>query len=84
VRQSGAYPVTNISNTNPPHRRSLWKPESRCLVPANSFAVYAPEPNPQKFTGHELVRMYREVLNLRIASTATETLRSAGKQILSP
>ena len=47
VRQSGAYPVTNLSNTNPPHRRSLWKPESRCLVPANSFAEYAPEPNPE-------------------------------------
>jgi putative SOS response-associated peptidase YedK len=31
-------PVTNIR----------WlKPESRCLVPANSFAEYAPEPNPE-------------------------------------
>jgi hypothetical protein len=26
----------------------MWlKPENRCLVPANSFAEYAPEPNPQ-------------------------------------
>jgi putative SOS response-associated peptidase YedK len=24
------------------------KPENRCLVPANSFAEYAPEPNPEK------------------------------------
>jgi putative SOS response-associated peptidase YedK len=23
------------------------KPENRCLVPANSFAEYAPEPNPE-------------------------------------
>jgi putative SOS response-associated peptidase YedK len=23
------------------------KPEHRCLVPANSFAEYAPEPNPE-------------------------------------
>ena len=27
--------------------RAWLKPESRCLVPANSFAEYAPEPNPQ-------------------------------------
>jgi hypothetical protein len=26
----------------------MWlKPENRCLVPANSFAEYAPEPNPE-------------------------------------
>jgi hypothetical protein len=26
----------------------MWlKPENRCLVPANSFAKYAPEPNPE-------------------------------------
>ena len=25
----------------------LLKPENRCLVPANSFAEYAPEPNPE-------------------------------------
>jgi putative SOS response-associated peptidase YedK len=27
--------------------RSWLKPENRCLVPANSFAEYAPEPNPE-------------------------------------
>jgi putative SOS response-associated peptidase YedK len=26
----------------------MWlKPENRCLIPANSFAEYAPEPNPE-------------------------------------
>src|SRR4029450_4589275 len=34
---------------NPPslHWRMWLKPESRCLVPFNSFAEYAPEPNPE-------------------------------------
>jgi putative SOS response-associated peptidase YedK len=31
-------------NTSSPHWRGGLKPESRCLVPANSFAEYAPEP----------------------------------------
>jgi len=38
-------PVTNIRNTSASHWRMWLKPESRCLVPANSFAEYAPEPN---------------------------------------
>jgi putative SOS response-associated peptidase YedK len=42
----GGPPVTNIRNTSSPHWRGWLKPESRCLVPANSFAEYAPEPNP--------------------------------------
>jgi putative SOS response-associated peptidase YedK len=40
-------PVTNIRNTASPHWRGWLKPENRCLVPANSFAEYAPEPNPE-------------------------------------
>ena len=40
-------PVTNIRNTSSPHWRSWLKPETRCLVPFNSFAEYAPEPNPE-------------------------------------
>jgi putative SOS response-associated peptidase YedK len=39
-------PVTNIRNTSSPHWRGWLKPENRCLVPANSFAEYAPETNP--------------------------------------
>jgi putative SOS response-associated peptidase YedK len=39
-------PVTNIRNTSSPHWRTWTKPESRCLVPFNSFAEYAPEPDP--------------------------------------
>jgi putative SOS response-associated peptidase YedK len=30
-----------------PHWRGWLKPENRCLVPANSFAEYAPEPSPE-------------------------------------
>jgi hypothetical protein len=44
--RAGGYPVTNIRNTSSPHWRAWLKPESRCLIPANSFAEYAPEPNP--------------------------------------
>ena len=42
----GGPPVTNIRNTSSPHWRGWRKPENRCLVPANSFSEYAPEPNP--------------------------------------
>ena len=47
-------PTTDIRNTPSPHWRIWQKPENRCLVPANSFAEYAPEPNPKKLTysGH--------------------------------
>jgi putative SOS response-associated peptidase YedK len=38
-------PVTNIRNAASPHWRGWLKPEGRCLVPANSFAEYSPEPN---------------------------------------
>jgi putative SOS response-associated peptidase YedK len=41
----GGPPVTNIRNTSSPHWRAWLKPENRCLVPFNSFAEYAPEPN---------------------------------------
>jgi putative SOS response-associated peptidase YedK len=40
-------PVTNIRNTVSPHWRIWLRPEHRCLVPFNSFAEYAPEPNPE-------------------------------------
>jgi putative SOS response-associated peptidase YedK len=43
---AGGAPVTNIRNTSSPHWRAWLKPENRGLVPANSFAEYAPEPNP--------------------------------------
>jgi putative SOS response-associated peptidase YedK len=45
-RAPSNYPVTNIRNTASPHWRAWLRPENRCLVPANSFAEYAPEPNP--------------------------------------
>ena len=45
--RAGGYPVTNIRNTSSPHWRSWLSAENRCLVPANSFAEYAPEPNPE-------------------------------------
>jgi putative SOS response-associated peptidase YedK len=41
--RAGGYPVTNIRNITSPH----WsKPESRCLMPANSLAEHAPDANP--------------------------------------
>src|SRR6185369_1953568 len=43
----GGAPVTNIRNTSSPHWRGWLKPENRCLVPFNSFAEYASEPNPE-------------------------------------
>jgi putative SOS response-associated peptidase YedK len=45
--RTGGPPVTNIRNTSSPHWRGWLKPQNRCLVPANSFAEYAPEPNPE-------------------------------------
>jgi putative SOS response-associated peptidase YedK len=47
---TGGPPVTNIRNTTSPHWRGWLKPENRCLVPFNSFAEYAPEPNPETKT----------------------------------
>ncbi len=40
-------PVTNIRNTASPHWWAWLEPKYRCLVPANSFAQFAPEPNPE-------------------------------------
>ena len=34
--RTGGPPVTNISNTSPPHRRTWLKPKSRCLVAASA------------------------------------------------
>jgi putative SOS response-associated peptidase YedK len=45
--RTGGPPVTNSRNTASPHWRGWLKPENRCLVPFNSFAEYAPEPNPE-------------------------------------
>jgi putative SOS response-associated peptidase YedK len=45
--RTGGLPVTNICNTSSPHWRGWLKPESRCLVPFNSFAEYGREPNPE-------------------------------------
>ena len=46
--RAGGPPVTNIRKTSSPHWRGWLKPENRCLVRANSFAEYAPEPNREK------------------------------------
>ena len=51
--RAGGYPVTNIRNTTSPHWRGWLKPENRCLVPANSFAEYAPEPSRSAPRHHE-------------------------------
>jgi putative SOS response-associated peptidase YedK len=55
--RTGGPPVTNIRNTSSPHWRAWLKPEHRCLVPVNSFAEYAPEPNPETIEErHRVVR----------------------------
>jgi hypothetical protein len=38
---------SNIRNTSSLRWRGWLKAENRCLVPFNSFAEYAPEPNPE-------------------------------------
>jgi len=39
-------PVTNIWNVSSPFWRTWMRPVYRCLVPATSFAEYAPRPDP--------------------------------------
>jgi putative SOS response-associated peptidase YedK len=46
--RTGGPPVTNIRNTSSPHWRMWLNPHNRCLVPFNSFAEYAPEPNQRR------------------------------------
>src|SRR5437016_10497489 len=60
--RTGGPPVTNIRNTSSPHWRGWLKPENRCLVPANSFAEYAPEPNPETKKKDVVLRSMRTVL----------------------
>src|SRR6266478_2282531 len=65
--RAGGFPVTNIRNTTSPHWRGWLKPENRCLVPANSFAEYAPEPNPEtKKKGRRMVRAERRPTAVRL------------------
>ena len=45
--RTGGLLVTNIWNTSSPRWRMWLKRENRCLVPFNSFAEYAPGPNPE-------------------------------------
>jgi putative SOS response-associated peptidase YedK len=45
--QFGSAPITNIRNTNSPHWRGWLKPESRGLVPANSFSEFNDVANPK-------------------------------------
>ena len=40
LRQQDVRLVTSLAR--------LAQPENRCLLPANSFAGYAPEPNPEE------------------------------------
>jgi putative SOS response-associated peptidase YedK len=54
--RTGGPPVTNIRNTSSPHWRGWLRPENRCLVPANSFAEYAPEPANSRDRRTELMR----------------------------
>jgi DMSO/TMAO reductase YedYZ molybdopterin-dependent catalytic subunit len=64
--RTGGPPVTNIRNTSSPHWRGWLKPEHRCLVPANSFAEYAPEPNPKRWTWKEFRALPTETVTVDI------------------
>jgi putative SOS response-associated peptidase YedK len=44
--RTGGPPVTNIRTTSSPHRRMVAEAGEPLFVPVNSFAEYAPEPNP--------------------------------------
>ena len=50
--RTGGPPGPNIRNTSSPHWRMWLKPENPCLVLANSFAEYAPEPSPETKKKH--------------------------------
>jgi putative SOS response-associated peptidase YedK len=53
--RTGGSPVTNVRNTPSLHWRGWLKPEKGCSVPFNSFAEYAPEPNPETEEGRGLL-----------------------------
>jgi hypothetical protein len=44
--RAGGFPITNIRSTSSHHLLAWLSSENHCLVPANSFAEYAPEPSP--------------------------------------
>jgi putative SOS response-associated peptidase YedK len=50
---------SNIRNTSSPHWRMWLRPENRWLVPANDFAEYAPEPNPEDVVWFALNEAHR-------------------------
>ena len=80
--RTGGPPVTNIRNTSSPHWRGWLKPESRCLVPANSFAEYAPEPNPAtRKKGRCLVRAERRPTAVRICRRLDDVQRESRHQV---
>jgi putative SOS response-associated peptidase YedK len=73
--RTGGYPVTNIRNTTSPHWRGWLKPENRCLVPANSFAEYAPEPNRSAPRHHEARCSIDGVANSVVPMARADALR---------
>jgi putative SOS response-associated peptidase YedK len=73
--RAGGYPVTNIRNTTSPHWRGWLKPENRCLVPANSFAEYAPEPSRSAPRHHEARGCIDGVANSVVPTARADALR---------
>src|SRR6202008_2205509 len=75
--RTGAPPVTNIRNTSSPHWRGWLKPENRCLVPANSFAECAPQPNPEGCIWKQnIMRGARMVETQRTTTRRTDHVRN--------
>jgi putative SOS response-associated peptidase YedK len=73
--RAGGYPVTNIRNTSSPHWRAWLKPENRCLVPFNSFAEYAPEPNPETKAARELLAEYAGLISAEVGTADDNSVR---------
>jgi putative SOS response-associated peptidase YedK len=73
--RAGGYPVTNIRNTASPQWRAWLKPESRCLVPAISFAEYAPEPNPETKATRELLAQYAGPISTEVGTADDNSAR---------
>ena len=75
--RTGGPPVTNIRDTSSPHWCGWLKPESRCLVPADSLAEYTPESN--------VVEVYIRSLRRKVdggrRDGLIETIRGAGYRI---
>jgi len=77
--RAGGFPSRISATPLHQHWRGWLKPESRCLVPANSFAEYAPEPMCVKIHRHKLENapvFIDTTFELRVPLVSGESYRS--------